>query len=261
MNTKAMSEKTLITVLIFIVAFLVIGFIAVKIFDIMTSKGDTESCRLSVLAASQTTIAGKTSIELQCPRKNIVVYPEYYTVDGNKRKYSSEEYTENVKRVFAEEMRECWYKMGEGDVKVFEDKLLDNENVCLICNHIEFQNPSDPEITAFQDYLENTKIPASLNSLTDTTYYDYIHRDINQKIISKDTTISNFLNFFGIGGDIIQSNIIIGGTGSLTTHSPYEIIFFGIKKGILEPREKSTYLMVVVPSEDITTSMCSYIYS
>ncbi len=235
---KAMTEKTLVTVLIMIVVAFSLGYVGIKVVDSITSKGDTEGCRLSVLVASQTNIAGKTPVEINCPRKQIVLYPEYYTIDGSKNKYTSasEDYAGNVKGVFAEAMRECWYKMGEGNLIVLDDNaIIGNDKVCFSCSHFEFQDPLIPQISGFIEYIQETTIPASILTMKQQTYYDYIK--------SSDDAFSG-----------------IADNGAVNTEKSYDVLFLQ-HNAEAQPYQHVTSYLVLGPSENIKQGFCDYIYS
>ncbi|MFA6888287.1 MAG: hypothetical protein WC254_02215 [Candidatus Woesearchaeota archaeon] len=233
---KAMTDKTLITVLIFIVVAFLLGFIAIKIIDYITSTGDTEGCRLSVLAASQISAGGEIPVQINCPRKMISLYPEYYIIDSSKKKYTSEEYAENVKSVIAEEMKDCWYKMGEGNLIVLDDNaIVGNDKICFSCSHFEFQEPIPNTIIDMIQYLQQTKIPGSLSVNEQQTYYDYIE--------------SSNSSFIGIADK-----------GFINTDKSYELLFLQQNIEGYPYQHVSSYL-VLGPSENINQGFCDYTYS
>src|SRR3989338_3612296 len=133
------AQKVTMGLLILVMVVLVLAFFSARVFDWMTSKGDVESCRLSVAASGKISDVslGISTLDLECPRKNIVFSAESYTVDDSERDYASEneeDYSDNVKQVFADEMRECWYKMGEGEVDPFNNNCaFGMDSVCVVC--------------------------------------------------------------------------------------------------------------------------------
>lgn len=273
---KAMTEKTLITVLIFIVAFFVVGFITLKIIDVLTGKGDTESCRLSVL------VADKSPVEttLSCSRKQIVLYPDYYTVDGDKQKYTSEDYAIAVKYVLANEMKECWYKMGEGKVDPFTASLLTYDAACFICSHISFENPAVNDIGNLYEFLQETKVPASVSQLTDITYYEAMYDEMSVPIYSFPKTnlkivsaFNKIITFMGLPSDSrLITNIWIYtpdrfmNKGNINPSYSYTVFYYGYipykKVDItrLQEAEDEDYAIGLYYS-DALKETCEYIYS
>ena len=266
-SKKAMSEKTLLYLLIAAVVLLILLFFVMKVYDYMTSKGDVESCRLSILAAAEARLAGRTTVTMHCPRKSLVLSKESYTVDGDKKKYSSKDYATNVKQIFAQEMVECWSKTGEGEANTFEEALVGNTNACLICSHIQFQETPDEDIGSLSDYLKKTNIPVSVaTQLEDVTYYDYINRDFQQKAFAENSFFVSILQALGIdyGTKTLHSNILLDDQGEIDPTKQYYILLLGIKRGAFEIYEQDTYFMVVGKTETLTpekTRFCDYLYN
>jgi hypothetical protein len=265
---KAMSEQTLMYVLLFIVAMLVVGFIALKIVDVLTSQGDTESCRLSVLAADKSPV--ETS--LQCSRKQVVLYPNYYTVDGDTQQYSSEDYATAVKYVFANEMKECWYKMGEGKLNVFSSlgfSAMKIKKGCLVCSHISFEEPTINDIGNLYEYLQDTKIPTTLTTFQDTTYFDYMYSSPKEKLGGRgNILVAGFFGlstgFYDVWADTINTNVWIYNnnqlnTAPLTTTQDYNIYFVSLYNDVTDKDIVNGIL--VYSSDNKNQPACEYIYS
>ncbi len=155
----------------------------------MTSKGDTESCRLSVLAMGSVRKAEDTpgaslvtpDLELQCPRKSIVLSEEDYSLDGKSYSYSSSgsasDFPTNAEKIFAKEMSECWYKLGEGEVNIFGfGSEATSPATCMVCSSISFDSDVPQESLNLQSYLEETNTPITMQQSGQTTYYQYLYR-------------------------------------------------------------------------------------
>lgn len=269
-NKKGLTpDKTLLYLLIAAVVFLLLVFFVTKVYDYMASKGDTESCRLSVFAAANARIPGRTTLNLQCPRKSIVLSKDGYTVNGKEKKYRYEDYTTNIKNVFAQEMAECWYKTGEGTTNIFEEPLIGNKQVCLICSHLQLKDVPSSDIGSLSDYLKETTMPitaATDIADIDYTYYNYINRDFNQKAFSEDSFFVNILQALGIdyGTTTIHTNILLDNRGEIEPTKEYYILLLAIKKGAFELYEEDSYFIVVGPTETINskeTRFCDYTYN
>ncbi len=267
MNTKAdMNTKQLMVLIIGIVIFLIFVMFGTKVYEFMKSKGDVEGCRLSVLAAAQSRFAGESSIDLDCPRKQLVLSEKSYTVNNKEKKYGSKEYTTNIKLVFAQEMAECWKKTGEGYVNVFEESVLKNNNACLICSHIKFLESPNENIETLAEYIKETKIPATESQFEDTTYYNYINKDWKQKAFSDDSIFVHILQALGInyGTKEINTNILLDNEGEIDFTKEYYILLLGVKKGAFEFYNEDTYFIVVGRTETLTDPkmrFCDYLYN
>ncbi len=266
MNRKGIAEKELLYLLIGIAIFLVLVFFGMKIYEYMTSKGDVEGCRLSVLAASQTRLAGQTPIDLDCPRKTILFSEDKYTVDGKNKDYSTDDYTTNIKNVFAREMAECWYKTGQGYVNVFEENVVSNQNACLVCAQIHFEDQPSGDIGTVLDYIKETKMSANVEQMGDTTYYNYINRDWKQKAFNEQSVVVSILQSLGISYETkeIHTNILLDNGGTINPTKDYYILLLSVKKGAFEFYEEDTYFIVSGRMETLTdpkTKFCNYIYN
>ena len=245
------AQKVTMSLLILIVIVLVLAFFSARVFDWMTSKGDVESCRLSVVASGKISDVslGISTLDLECPRKTIVLSPESYTVDESEKDYASEDeedYSENVKQVFADEMRECWYKMGEGEVDMFDDNILYGfDDICVVCSHIEFEHPSEESVGNFATYLQETAIPLSVQQQEGITYYNYIYRQ---------SPIGECSQFSSTG------NIGITNNGEIDTSKPYDILFKAHHYEFLGVDYQCNSILVG-PTETIAQAGCDYTYS
>lgn len=241
-----------IGLLLLAVLTLILFFFSFHLFDITRSKGDVESCRLSVAASGKISgvTAGIGALDVECPRKNIILSPDYYTVDDSEKKYISEayddDYAKNVKHVFAEEMRECWYKMGEGDVDLFDDDIVYGfDDICLVCSHIEFDKPVEENAGNLAIYIQETTIPLSIQSQEQLTYYDYLYRQYPAGECSPASSVDN---------------IGITNNGEITTTQPYDILFKVHHYQFLGVDYQCNALLVG-PTETIEQAECDYIYS
>ncbi len=162
-----------VVILALIVFFILIGY--TDIFAGTIRKGsDVEICRLSVLAQAKTKFIGSSPIKLECPRRQVKFFNNGVEINGRKDpKYEFRELSNDaVNKAVAEEMRLCWYMMGEGKFNVFEQNpLAGSEKVCTICSEMEFDSSVDKktEFGGFLDYIKGTKMPGA-----DIYYYDYL---------------------------------------------------------------------------------------
>lgn len=262
------AEKITVKMLAILVIFLVLAFFSARVFDWMTSKGDVESCRLSVIASGKISDVsmGISTLDLECPRKNIVLSAESYTIDDSEKEYASdqeEDYSDNVKQVFADEMRECWYKMGEGEVDLFNDNwAFGADSVCVVCSQVHFETPPKENVGNLYDYLQETKIPLSVQAQEPITYYDYLHRELKGVINNQ----YEILEYLGIGTPISTTIWIYVSNAlnvePLTTANDYTILFISFIPPDTEFWKDPQYAIAVFNTQgDITSKTCDYIYS
>ena len=170
-----------VSILAVLVVFLVLFPFVNNINTKSKEKSDIETCRLSVLAREKTKFAGKTSVNLDCPRRQIIFYNNKVEINGKKdASYNFKNLDDKtVNEVLAKELRLCWYKLGEGKVNGFDAPLFipnsPKKLSCLICSEIKFDDSLSKNIFyGLEEYLKNTKTQG-------TTYWDYIIKP--QKVV------------------------------------------------------------------------------
>lgn len=153
---KKMKKGLEFTVLVLLIVGLIGG---VLLFYYLSSflgglerKTDIETCRLSILARAKITdvSASLSSTGISCPAEHVTV------------KYADQKKTAGE---IARQMRNCWYKMGEGAVRVFGRDWTQAVSSCFICS--EFSLTTSIDITVVKEYL-TYKIPN-----IGQTYLDY----------------------------------------------------------------------------------------
>ena len=187
MDKKAVSINVVVVLLIFVLGAMVLYSFAGKLGNIFKEDADTETCRLSILAQAQTRKipvigidAPGTLMPLDCPRRNLKIFENKVEIDGKKSaKYDFKKLTnDEVNKIFAEELRLCWYMTGEGNRNIFETGyIFGNYYTCLICAEIEFDKAlKEKSYGGLVEYLKSMKIPRG-----ETTYFDYLIRSQRDK--------------------------------------------------------------------------------
>lgn len=149
MTKKAQTESGLAIIIVSLaIAIIIIGGVIIWL-TYLRSKTDVEACRLSVLGKSYSKpVAGKSPLELKCPRNYITFYNDKITSETKGRITKKKAYVQGAKtdsfkeltqditfQVMAEELRNCWYKMGEGKLIPFDQALFFTQtNICLVCS-------------------------------------------------------------------------------------------------------------------------------
>ena len=127
-------------ILVLVVAFILLNW-AGTFASILKKGSDIEVCRLSVLAQAQTKLLGQTPVSLKCSRRQVKLFNDKIEINGKKEsKYEFKEVDDNiVNKLIAEELRLCWYMMGEGEINVFRQNIIVNtDTVCVVCAEISF---------------------------------------------------------------------------------------------------------------------------
>jgi hypothetical protein len=171
---KGIGVSTLAVLILFLSIFLVLIAFTGGIKNFLQERSDVEVCRLSAIAQAKTKPAGLdvTKVSLKCPRRQVKFFEDRVEINGKRmRKYKFNKLDSNtVNKVVAEELRLCWYMMGEGELNVFRANLVVNENACVICSEIGFDKSVGKQtFSGLVDFLKTEKIPNS-----DEYYIDYL---------------------------------------------------------------------------------------
>ena len=188
-NKKGIGFYTLAVLLILLAILLIFLPFTSNLVGVLKKGGDVEACRLSVLAQSQIKLAGSSPVSLNCDRRQVKFYNNKIEINGKKDpKYDFKQLDSSVvNKAVAEELRMCWYMMGEGELNVFQQQLSEativgftGENVCNICSEISFDKSVDrtKQFTGLVDYLKGNKIPNQ-----DAYYFDYLIKSQRDKYL------------------------------------------------------------------------------
>ncbi|RME52034.1 hypothetical protein D6783_06045 [Candidatus Woesearchaeota archaeon] len=190
MNTKALAASTLTLLILFLVGFIILAGVVIKVLPSILKASDREACILSIQARKYTTIGPfQSPISPECETFYATVKDkelELYTLQVNKLlRFLNKEGKHVVKRkkydaltedelypLLAEELRLCWYQFLQGKQPILKEEFLswgNNERFCFICDEITFETTKLRQFDNFLDYLKNTSIKGGT-----TTYYDYI---------------------------------------------------------------------------------------
>ncbi len=247
-------EKVLPYLVVIIIVIGILGYVTFSFFGPwIKSKGEVEGCRTSVIVAAQATKLTKEAVplDLECPRRDVKIYDDDYTLAGRKKQYAKEDYATNVKEVFAQQMAECWYKMGAGELHpFFEDPYFANfDDICLVCSHVEFTQAPRTTVGNLLDYIQEEQMGFVAAQGVAVTYYDYMHRVYKEGECYPDTE---------------TGNIAVTDLGEIYTNKSYDIIYksrsYGALMGKLEVNYNCEFI-VVGPTETLDDVGCDYIYS
>lgn len=184
-NKKAeMSSKMLITIILLIIGFGILLIIYSQLNGIQ--EVDRQACHQSVVLRGTLpdTLSLKELPSLNCKTRKICITnkifgkgecenlgKEYDTLRISKDKEKAEE---NIKKIFADELADCWAMMGEGKIQVFEREISydDYKRKCVICSRINLDGSVKKDVSAvdgFIDYLMKHKLPN-----TEESYWSFM---------------------------------------------------------------------------------------
>ncbi len=223
-----MTSTQLITVILLIIGFCILLYVFYT--SISNTDSDRKVCHTSVvLRGTMPDVVGTDSkevIPLKCRTKRLCVSDkllgkgecseslgkdfETARVSSDAKKKENE-----IKKILAEEMADCWAMMGEGKIQVFKREVLLGKRSCVVCSRVVFdKNIKLEKIEGLSNYLLTKKIYNK-----NETYFQFLTHskepDVSlssEKIDSLDTNEKAIIfTEFGKSKLIPSSGIIISG--------------------------------------------------
>src|SRR3989338_4097410 len=158
MKKKGMAVEELLKLILILIVSSILFYGVYKTSAIFSERGDVEKCRLTVLANSQVhetvgvtgnLLGYSKQVPIQCPTTSL-------KIEG---KTLTEQY-----QIFAEELKSCWYKVGEGKLQVF---CKEGNDYCLVCSEIMAQD--NLKSSKIMEYIKSKNM-----SKTEQTYAQYV---------------------------------------------------------------------------------------
>jgi len=265
MNRKGITISGMELVGVMIILLVTIVFLSgalSQILELFKIKSETEACRASLLAHATLKKAPLAiPSKIDCPRKKMVFYDDKVMINDKKVEEFSKLTNDIVNRHVAEQMRNCWYAVGEGKLDVFSGEIAGINNVCLVCAEITFGEDVDDEIYGYLDkYVKENKVP--VKGKEEITYADYLGPAA--KIYgSVDTAKKYYIFFMAMKPDLglpavktilypifVASNLLTPGQSELFTTPLSDEEMRMLQKGF-----------VTVGSIDVLSDGCTYLYN
>ncbi|MEK6906232.1 MAG: hypothetical protein AABW81_01280 [Nanoarchaeota archaeon] len=183
-----MSSKMLVTMVLLVAGIVILGIVFAQIG--WTIQSDKEVCHQSVIMRGTLpdTLNIKDLPPLKCKTDKICVTnkmfgkgecedslgKDYTTMRVSSDKTKAEE---EIKKILADNLAECWAMMGEGKIQVFAREGVPPKDLCVICSRIDFDKNVDlKNIKGTSEYLIKENIPnkeiSYFSFLTDKKRYD-----------------------------------------------------------------------------------------
>src|SRR3989344_2265503 len=181
-NKKAeMSSSMLVTIILLVIGF---GLILIVYYQLNgIQEVDRQVCHQSVVLrwTLPDTLDLKDLSSLKCKTRKICISDkmfgkgdcenelgkEYDTLKISKEKEKAEQ---DIKKIFADELADCWAMMGEGKIQVFKREGLPPKDLCVICSRINFDKNVDvSEVSGLSEYLIKKRVPNK-----DMSYFQFL---------------------------------------------------------------------------------------
>ncbi len=171
-NKGELSTQQIILLIILIVSFAIILFLLFR----LNFGGESEKdvCHNSVVLRGNS-VASDEAFPLKCSRSYVCITKDKGCEELLNPEIMKVKTQEEIYQVLADEMANCWWMFGEGEIDYIGDKALER-NYCSVCSQILFDESLN-EIEgvngkinkdALYDYMSKTEIEEG------QTYLDYL---------------------------------------------------------------------------------------
>lgn len=194
MKFRRAQYTTLQKLIIGVLVVLLIATVTVLVINAMKKVSAQEICRMSVFgkAQSKRLTAGTAALtNLECYTRYVNVRQQGIFVDsqyGKEFDDFSDDRSRETKRYIAEELRNCWYQMGEGKYDPFgslegsiASSPIKDDSHCMICSEIQFVDKTidmSGLTEIFKEKMQNSAL----------TYNDYLYQGKDAVKIDYDTS-------------------------------------------------------------------------
>ena len=204
-----LTTQQIVILIILIASFAVLLFLLFRLN--LGSSSNTEICHNSVVTRGSSVIPTE-SVPLDCQRAYVCITSDNSCEQMTKPKKIKVKTEEDVYEVLAEELSNCWWMFGEGEInyvgKDFKKKLY-----CSICSQIAFDesvkkifdNKNEFDREKLYIHMANNKMSGS-----DKTYSEYLFDTNNLEEI-------NSKNSFGTVSLDSNLYVLMGITSKITT--------------------------------------------
>jgi hypothetical protein len=174
---KGVVMTTVVLLILLLLSFAALAGWIYQMKQQIDEAGDVEGCRLSVVAAATTHMLSDTFVDIDCPRIQVTVEEEDVVTKDEFR-------PDLIKKAVADELKNCWFKMGRGTLNGFNNNIIgnikqDDDYACVVCSSIGFEGAvmartlketGSHTIGGFETFLETEPI----SSTSTQTYSDYL---------------------------------------------------------------------------------------
>lgn len=106
--------------------------IVAKVIIIMNSGDDIEKCKASVLVSHQANmipdVTKQRIVNIDCNSNDLVLGKDYFK--------DNSVLTNKILVDVGKEIKNCWYKMGEGKLQPFHESFFVDKTICVVCSNI-----------------------------------------------------------------------------------------------------------------------------
>jgi len=205
------TTQQIVLLIILLVSFAVILFLLFRLN--FGKESDSEICHNSVVTRGSSVIPADAT-PLKCSRAYICLTKDGSCEEMTKPEIKKVKTEEEIYRVLADEIANCWWMFGEGKVDYVGKDFIKRDNYCSICSQI-----------AFDDSLKDIKDEEGNSIFTE----DKISQDELYNYISVTPIPDKEINYaeyiFGTNDvNSLKNQVLVGEDGTETTATTFGTI-------------------------------------
>ena len=181
----SMTAKQLVSIILLLVGFAILLFVFYQIN--WSGQIDRQVCHQSVVLRATAPMVAQNFVPLKCATTKVcatsgIIGGKCETEFKNAKAITKVKVknVEQVEKLVAQEIIDCWTMMGEGKVSLFSQHLAERFGIggvypsCVICSRIAFDDKIDFDLDEMNvlDYMITHKVPDE-----DVSYYNYLAKE------------------------------------------------------------------------------------
>ncbi|MBS3073011.1 hypothetical protein J4477_04215 [Candidatus Pacearchaeota archaeon] len=200
-----LAAEWIVAIVLILVGLGILIFAATNLFT--KTDIDKNTCHFSVISRGSTPSLAQGYVPLRCKTEKICITGELFgggcdEFEGEKGvtkirvSDSSVQGLEQVQKIYAQSILECWEMMGEGKVSLFSQAAAENFGVgvvypsCVVCSRIAIDKDSLNNVP-FENMNLNEYMMIHLVPKTEKTYFDYM---LGEEYSASYSVADNLLN-------------------------------------------------------------------
>lgn len=195
----SMTAKQLVSVILLVLGFAILLFIFYQIN--WTGQIDKQVCHESVVLRATAPMVAQDLVPLKCRTSKVcttsgIVGGKCEADFGNAKGITKAKISEveDVEKLVAQEIIDCWSMMGEGKISLFSQYWGERYGIggvypsCVICSRVAFDGSLDLDLDDMDvlDYMMRHKIPNG-----NVFYYEYLTSEGGEISIGNSLTVKN----------------------------------------------------------------------
>ena len=214
------TTQQIVLLIILLISFVVILFLLFRLN--LGKESDSDICHNSVIMRGNSVLPAD-AVPLKCSRTYVCLTKDGSCERMTKPDIKKVKTKEEIYKILAEEMADCWWMFGEGKVDYIGKDFIIRDNYCSICSQLAFDD-SIKEIEGieesiskdeFYNYLSLTPVPDKGMNYAQYLFGTNDVQSLKNQILKGENETEVFAETFGIIDLSKQHFVIMGITSEI----------------------------------------------